>query len=146
MAKAGIEKIMANPAQFPIILAIADDAAMSFAGNSNDDSFPANTTYDASASNYRRLKMAATFVNKLLDLKDPRIAVWANKVQIPLVVDANLPKGTDRIENGKRLLAPDKVVGRDVNTHQTKLRGNLIIQFNISENAIAFKTIIYLIS
>ena len=118
VAKAGIEKIMANPTQFPIILAIADDAAMSFAGNSNDDSFPANTTYDASASNYRRLKMAATFVNKLLDLKDPRIAVWANKVQIPLVVDANLPKGTDRIENGKRLLAPDKVVGRDVNTHQ----------------------------
>jgi hypothetical protein len=90
---------------------------MPFAGNSNDDSWPANAVYDASASNYRRLKMAATFVNKLLELKDPRIAVWANKVQIPLVVDANLPKGTDRIENGKRLLSPDKVVGRDVNTN-----------------------------
>ena len=117
VAKAGIEKIMANAVQYPIITAIADDAAMPFAGNSNDDSWPANAVYDASASNYRRLKMAATFVNKLLDLKDPRIAVWANKVQIPLVVDANLPKGTDRIENGKRLLSPDKVVGRDVNTN-----------------------------
>jgi hypothetical protein len=117
VAKAGIEKIMANAVQYPIITAIADDAAMPFAGNSNDDSWPANAVYDASASNYRRLKMAATFVNKLLELKDPRIAVWANKVQIPLVVDANLPKGTDRIENGKRLLSPDKVVGRDVNTN-----------------------------
>ena len=117
VAKAGIEKIMANAVQYPIITAIADDAAMPFAGNSNDDSWPANAVYDASASNYRRLKMAATFVNKLLELKDPRIAVWANKVQIPLVVDANLPKGTDNIENGKRYLSPDKVVGRDVNTN-----------------------------
>jgi hypothetical protein len=118
VAKAGIEKIMANPTQFPVILAVGDDATMGFAGNSNDDSWPANAVYDASASNYRRIKMAATFVNKLLELKDPRIAVWANKVQIPLVVDANLPKGTDRIESGKRLLSPDKVVGRDVNTNQ----------------------------
>jgi hypothetical protein len=117
VAKAGIEKIMANAVQYPIITAIADDAAMPFAGNSNDDSWPANAVYDASASNYRRLKMAATFVNKLLDLKDPRIAVWANKVQIPLIVDANLPKGTDKIENGKRYLSPDKVVGKDVNTN-----------------------------
>jgi hypothetical protein len=117
VAKAGIEKIMANAVQYPIITAIADDAAMPFAGNSNDDSWPANAVYDASASNYRRLKMAATFVNKLLDLKDPRIAVWANKVQIPLVVDANLPKGTDKIENGKRYLSPDKVAGKDVNTN-----------------------------
>lgn len=117
VAKAGIEKIMANPTLFPVILAVGDDATMGFAGNSNDDSWPANAVYDASASNYRRIKMAATFVNKLLELKDPRIAVWANKVQIPLVVDANLPKGTDRIESGKRLLSPDKVVGRDVNTN-----------------------------
>lgn len=117
VAKAGIEKIMANAVQYPIITAIADDAAMPFAGNSNDDSWPANAVYDASASNYRRLKMAATFVNKLLELKDPRIAIWANKVQIPLVVDANLPKGTDKIENGKRYLSPDKVAGKDVNTN-----------------------------
>ncbi|GAB2778198.1 SusD/RagB family nutrient-binding outer membrane lipoprotein [Rhabdobacter roseus] len=116
-AKAGIEKIMANAAQYPIITAIADDAAMPFAGNSNEDSWPANTVYDAGASNYRRLKMAATLVDKLLAFKDPRITVWANKVQIPLVVDASLPAGTDRIEGGKRYLSPDKVAGRDVNTH-----------------------------
>ncbi|WP_435355714.1 SusD/RagB family nutrient-binding outer membrane lipoprotein [Emticicia sp. SJ17W-69] len=117
VAKAGIEKIVGNATLYPIITAIADDAAMPFAGNSNDDSWPANAVYDASATNYRRLKMCATFVNKLLDLKDPRIGVWANKVQIPLVIDANLPKGTDKIENGKRYLSPDKVLGKEVNTN-----------------------------
>ncbi len=116
-AKAGIEKIIANAAQYPLILTATDDALMAFAGNSNDDSWPANTIYDASASNYRRLKMCATLVEKLLALKDPRIGVWANKVQIPLVVDASLPAGTDKIENGKRYLSPDKVAGKEVNTH-----------------------------
>jgi len=116
VAKAGMEKMYANAAQYPLITAAADDAAMPFAGNSNADSWPANTTYDADGSNYRRLKMCATLVEKLLDLKDPRIGVWANKVQIPIVVDENLPAGTDKIENGKRYLSPDKVqVG--VNTH-----------------------------
>lgn len=117
VAKAGIEKILSNAAQYPIITAIADDAAMPFAGNSNNDSWPANTIYDASASNYRRIKMAATLVSKLLELKDPRIGIWANKIQIPIVVDANLPKGTDKTEGGKRYLSPDKVVGKEINTH-----------------------------
>jgi len=118
IAKAGIEKIVANAAQYPIITAIADDAAMPFAGNSNDDSWPSNAIYDASESNYRRIKMAATFVDRLLVLKDPRLGVWANKVQIQLVVDPALPKGTDRIEGNKRLLAPDKVVGKEYNTNE----------------------------
>lgn len=117
VAKAGIEKMVANPTLYPLITAVADDAGMPFAGNSNDDSWPANAVYDASASNYRRLKMCATLVTKLLELKDPRIGVWANKVQIPLIVDAALPAGTDKIENGKRYLSPDKVAGKEVNTH-----------------------------
>lgn len=116
VAKAGIEKIVGNPTQYPIILAASEDAAMPFAGNSDADSWPANAVYDASASNYRRIKMCDTFVKALLALNDPRIGVWANKVQIPLVVDASLPKGTDKIENGKRYLSPDKVAGKEVNT------------------------------
>ncbi len=109
VAKTGIEKMLASPSQYPLITAAADDAAMPFAGNSNADSWPANTTYDLDGSNYRRLKMGATLVEKLLEFKDPRIGVWANKVQIPIIVDPTLPAGTDRIENGKRYLSPDKV-------------------------------------
>lgn len=118
VAKAGIEKIVANATQYPIITAIADDAAMPFAGNSDSDSWPSNAIYDASESNYRRIKMAATFVDRLLALKDPRLGVWANKVQIQLVVDPLLPKGTDRIEGNKRLLSPDKVAGKEYNTNE----------------------------
>ncbi|RRB07596.1 SusD/RagB family nutrient-binding outer membrane lipoprotein [Larkinella rosea] len=116
VAKAGIEKIVANAAQYPIITASADDAAMAFAGNSNSDSWPANATYDVSESNYRRLKMSDTFVKALLAVSDPRLPIWANKVQIPLIVDATLPAGTDKIVDGKRYLSPDKVVGKEVNT------------------------------
>ncbi|MFN8344796.1 MAG: SusD/RagB family nutrient-binding outer membrane lipoprotein [Spirosomataceae bacterium] len=118
VAKAGMEKIAGNATQYPIITAIADDAAMPFAGNSDADSWPANAIYDASESNYRRIKMAATLVDKLLALKDPRLAIWANKVQIQLVVDPALPKGTDKIEGNKRYLSPDKVAGKEYNTNE----------------------------
>ncbi|GAB3936627.1 SusD/RagB family nutrient-binding outer membrane lipoprotein [Larkinella terrae] len=116
VAKAGIEKIIANATQYPIITTSADDAAMPFAGNSNSDSWPANATYDVTESNYRRLKMSDTFVKALLAVSDPRLPIWANKVQIPLVVDATLPAGTDKIVDGKRYLSPDKVAGKEVNT------------------------------
>jgi hypothetical protein len=109
IAKAGIEKIVADAAQFPIIASEADDATMSFPGNSEADSWPANAVIDASGSNYRRIKMAATLVEKLQTLKDPRLAIWAEKVEIPLVVDPKLPAGTDKIIDGKRYLSPDKV-------------------------------------
>ncbi|SEI50285.1 Starch-binding associating with outer membrane [Dyadobacter koreensis] len=116
IAKAGIEKIIANADKYPLILANTDDATMGFAGNSQNDSWPADTVFDASGSNYRRLKMCATFVEKLQALKDPRLAIWANKVQVPLVVDASLPAGTDKIVDGKRMLSPDKVGSAQIDT------------------------------
>ncbi|GAB3899015.1 SusD/RagB family nutrient-binding outer membrane lipoprotein [Larkinella knui] len=109
VAKAGIEKIVAGAAQYPIISVETDDATMSFPGTSDGTSWPANSVYDISGSNYRRIKMSAPFVKALQALKDPRLAIWANKVEIPLVVDATLPAGTDKIVNGKRYLSPDKV-------------------------------------
>lgn len=114
VAKQGIEAILANPAQFPIITSPADDATMGFAGISNETSWPANTRFDASQSNYRRIKMCETLVEALRERNDPRIAVWASRVQIPLVVDANLPAGTDRIENNRRLISPDVLVQRGI--------------------------------
>ena len=109
IAKAGIEKIVGNAAQYPIITANTDDATMSFPGTSDGTSWPANAVYDISGSNYRRIKMAATLVETLQSLKDPRLAIWANKIEIPLIVDATLPVGTDKIVDGKRYLSPDKV-------------------------------------
>src|SRR5690606_7796372 len=55
VAKAGIEKIVSNPTQYPIITAVADDVTMAFPGNSNADSWPSNATYDNDSTNYRRI-------------------------------------------------------------------------------------------
>jgi hypothetical protein len=116
IAKAGIEKIVANPTQYPVITAAADDAAMGFAGNSSTDSWPGAVRFDSDSSNYRRIKMCATFVEYLQAVKDPRLGVFANKVQIPLVVDSSAAKGTDKIVGGKRYLSPDKVAGVAIDT------------------------------
>lgn len=117
-AKAGIEKIVNTPATYPIITTAADDVAMAFIGNSNIDSWPSNATYDTDSTNYRRIKMCDTFVKEMLSHNDPRIGVWANKVQVFLKVDTGLPKGTDVIKdtvlNGERrkvrYLSPDKLL------------------------------------
>ncbi|MFC4872156.1 SusD/RagB family nutrient-binding outer membrane lipoprotein [Negadavirga shengliensis] len=114
-AKQGIETILANPEQYPIINSPGDDATMGFAGISNDTSWPQNTRYDASQSNYRRIKMCETLVEAMRAKNDPRLGVWANRVQIPLVVDGDLPPGTDRIENNRRLLSPDILEERNIN-------------------------------
>src|SRR5690606_17665898 len=85
---------------------------MAFIGNSASDSWPHNLEFDTEAgSNYRRLKMCATLVNQMQALNDPRLAIWANRVQISLKVDPSLPAGTDKIEGNVRYLSPDKVAG-----------------------------------
>ncbi len=104
-AKAGIERIASNAAQYPLILSAADDANFPYIGNSSADSWPSNTTYDISETNYRRLKMCSTLVEKLQALNDPRLAVWANKIQIPLVIDPTKPNNYDQIIDGKRIIA-----------------------------------------
>ncbi|PPL00024.1 SusD/RagB family nutrient-binding outer membrane lipoprotein [Parapedobacter indicus] len=112
VAKAGIEKIAGNPSQYPIITEAADDATLAFVGSSAADSWPNNLQFDdTGGSNYRRLKMCATLVNQLQALNDPRLAIWANRVQVSLKVDASLPAGTDRVEGNVRYLSPDKVAG-----------------------------------
>ena len=108
VAQAGIEKIINNPDQYPIITSSADDATMDYPGVSSVDSWPDNTVYDATnGSNYRRIKMCATLVDTMEYFNDPRLGLWAAKVEIPLVVDATLPDGTDKIVDGKRYLSQD---------------------------------------
>lgn len=109
VAKAGIEKIAGDPSQYPVITSSDEDVTMEFPGTSPETSWPANTAFDPSESNYKRIKMAATLVESLQAKNDPRLGIWANKVEIPLVVDATLPAGTDEIIDGKRYLSPDKV-------------------------------------
>lgn len=115
-ARKGIENIVANPEKFPIITSVEDEVVMGFMGNSATDSWPSNTVYDASGSNFRRMKMAATLVNRLQELKDPRLAVWAKRVEIPIEVRAEEPPRTDKIVNGRRIVSPDMVNGSAIDT------------------------------
>ncbi len=64
--------------------------------------------------------MASTLVEELQSLNDARLGVWANKVEIPLVVDASFPAGTDEIVeiDGKkyRHISPDVIGDTPVDT------------------------------
>ncbi|WP_339757071.1 SusD/RagB family nutrient-binding outer membrane lipoprotein [Algoriphagus aquimarinus] len=117
MASQGIQEIIGNASQFPLITEASDDAAISYPGASSNTSWPSNTEFDGSnGSNYRRIKMCATLVDVLQDLNDSRIAVWAEKIQVPIVIDHNLAAGTDKIVNGVRYISSDIAQGRQVDT------------------------------
>ncbi|MFC3198749.1 SusD/RagB family nutrient-binding outer membrane lipoprotein [Parapedobacter deserti] len=115
-ARAGIERIVANPTQYPLISSSNHDVAMSYRGTSALDSWPSNTFTDVSGSNYRRVKMCATLVEHLQQRHDPRLAIWAKRVEIPLVVSGAFPAGTDEVVNGRRHLSPDVVAGITIDT------------------------------
>lgn len=107
-SKSGIEKIAGDPATYPLISEIADDAALDYVGNSDVDSWPNNTVFDGTGgSNFRRLMMCATLVESLQALGDPRLGVWAEKIDIPIIVDENLPDGSDEVVDGVRFVAKD---------------------------------------
>src|SRR5690606_3127633 len=97
VAKEGVEKIANQPDTYPLIQIAADDPAMSFPGNSAADSWPSYAIPLSDSSEYRRIKMAQTLVGKLLDYNDPRIAVWANKVQVSIHVDPSRSGNFDQI-------------------------------------------------
>lgn len=106
VSKAGIEKIVANPGQYPIILSPSEDTRMNYIGATPENSWPSNTVFDKSTSgNYNRIKVAETLVEALKRLQDPRIAVYAERIQIPLVVEPTWADDRDEIINGVRHVA-----------------------------------------
>ena len=115
VARVGIERIVGNSSQYPIIVQATNDATMAFPGTNSGDSWPFNETFDPTAgSDFRRIKMCATFVEYLRGVSDPRLAVWARPVQIPIRIDETLPSGTDQVINGVRMISPDVLAARGV--------------------------------
>lgn len=114
IAEEGIRKITSDPDMYPLIIKSTDDANISYIGTSPSDSWPSNTFYDKDPSgNYMRTKMCATLVDAMQELNDPRLSVWANKIEIPLV----LVPGTeiDEIVNGERHISQDIVDDYETN-------------------------------
>ncbi|MFA5815646.1 MAG: SusD/RagB family nutrient-binding outer membrane lipoprotein [Bacteroidales bacterium] len=111
-AKAGIEEIIANPDTYPIFESNDDDATMGYIGTYNGDSWPANTKndYDATNTSFSRIQLCAGFRDVLLDLNDPRIAVWFNKAKVPIKVSTKYDPEADITVGGVRYLHPDSMV------------------------------------
>ena len=108
IAEQGIKRITGDPSKYPVILASTDDANISFVGSAKENSNPLNTVYDTDPSGaYMRVKMAITLVDSLQKYNDPRLAVWANKIQTPLILVTGT--GIDRIVNGKREVSQDVI-------------------------------------
>jgi hypothetical protein len=108
MAQEGINKITSDSNKYPLITDAADDATIGYVGLSPADSWPTNTVFNPDPSGtYMRIKLCATLVDALQDLNDPRLGVWANKIETPLeLVDGS---GVDEIVDGKRLISQDVV-------------------------------------
>lgn len=86
-AEAGIKRIAGDPDKYPLIRVAGDDANIGFPGTSSATSNRLNTVYDVDpAGAYMRVKMGKTLVDVMRDQDDPRLGVWAEKIQIPLVL------------------------------------------------------------
>jgi hypothetical protein len=107
-AEQGIKKITGDPSKYPLITLASDDANLNFVGSAKENSNPLNTVYDIDPSGaYMRVKMGITLVDALQKYNDPRLAVWANKVETPLVLVQGT--GIDRVVSGKREVSQDIV-------------------------------------
>lgn len=105
-AQEGIKKITGNPAMYPVITTAADEANVAYSGSSPGTSWPINMVYNVDPlGEYMRRKPCATLVETLQNLQDPRLGVWAEKVEIPLVLVTGT--GVDRIVDGKREISKD---------------------------------------
>jgi Starch-binding associating with outer membrane/Susd and RagB outer membrane lipoprotein len=110
VAKAGIEEIMANPAQYPIFTSNDDNAEMAYTGNPNQR-WPANTVDDAgSSSNFTRLQLCSGFRDILTGVNDPRISVWFNKVILQVKISKKYAPAADVIVDNVRFVNPDSLV------------------------------------
>lgn len=112
-AQAGIEEILSNAGTYPIFSSVDDDATMGFIGSSASDAWPNAIAFDASESNFNRLQLCAGFRDVLLGLNDPRLAVWFNKVRIPIKVSTAQSPEADIVVDGIRYIHPDSMPSRN---------------------------------
>lgn len=116
-AKAGIEQVVSSGIYFKTD---NDDATMSFLGTNNNNSWPENLQFDnTGGSNFHRIKMCSTFVDTLEAYNDPRLAIWAAKVQTPIKISATMSSNPDTVIDGILYIHPSAIpAGTPVDTGQ----------------------------
>lgn len=120
-ARAGVTKILGDDAGYPLILEASDDAAFAYAGNNSASTWPTSTQSDPNnfSSGYHRTKFCSTLVEPMRHNNDPRLAVWANPVEIPLILDESQDEWPleERREveftiNGEKVIRTCRVIGK----------------------------------
>ena len=143
IAQEGISKIASDPGTYPVITNASDDATIDYIGSSPSDSWPTNTVYDTDPrGSYFRVKMCATLVEAMQELNDPRLGVYANKIEIPLQKVEG--EEIDRIVNGIREVSQDIIddyteawgVGVDFDTEYVGIPPSIYAapQYNLNPN------------
>ncbi len=106
IAEQGIQKITSDPANYPLMTTADDDANIGYVGNSPSDSWPTTMEFNPDPSgSYMRIKLCATLVDAMQELNDPRLGVWADKIEIPLALASG--SDVDYIEGGIRYVSQD---------------------------------------
>ncbi len=98
--KSEFKKIVADPANYPLIVNSSDNAAVYFPGTSALDSWPLGPFNQPDPSVYYRLKPGAPIINFLKNSHDPRLTVWFKPVDVPTIIrdagaDEVIVKDTD---------------------------------------------------
>jgi hypothetical protein len=121
---ATFSKIAADPAKYPIITASADNAAVSFPGNNNTDSWPLGPLTTSATSEFYRRKPSATIINFLKENNDPRLTVWFRPTEVQtLVRDMGGDVVIKKDENG--------VVKRYIKTYREGIDTSLYVGLKI---------------
>ncbi|SEN75089.1 Starch-binding associating with outer membrane [bacterium A37T11] len=90
--KDAFNKIVADPATYPIITSSSDNASMSFPGTKTSDSWPMGALNRPSISEFYRKKPGAPIINFLKEHNDPRLTCWFRPVDVQTLVR---DKGSD---------------------------------------------------
>lgn len=115
VAKEGIAEVYNSGIYFK---SIDDEATYTYSGATAGASWPNSLKFDGSGGvEYRYLQMCQTFVDTLMTFNDPRLHVWADKVEIPFVISDTDYPDADIVVDGVRYIHSSAIpAGTTVNT------------------------------
>ena len=129
-ARQGITKILGDDEKYPLILDVADDAAFLYPANRKGTAWCGDDFETTDYGSWHRRKMCATLVEPMRANSDPRLGVFARKVDIPLRLDESNPDDYDQIEAGVR------VIGKNVVANYETLHAAHGVKVNFNQDYI----------
>ncbi len=82
-AAAQIAAIVSNSSGTPVFNSAEDNVSISYIGTTSDNSWKGGTLNDNDGGEFDRRRPSKTLIDKLTELNDPRLEVWAAPVEMP---------------------------------------------------------------